>query len=122
MISGTCDFAFGQNTSHGGQPIAQFYSSTGVCTCHGDCQIPYMYNKSSIVTLISNIYDDVYIETEIGTLFSNIDLSSYCTKAETDDLDNELPTLTFNTYNKTKTTGNCSQVTVTLNTLIINSV
>ena len=39
-------------------------------------------------TLISNIYDDMYIKTEIDTLFSNTYLSSYGTKAETDDLDN----------------------------------
>ena len=40
MIYGSDIFAFRQNTIHGGQPISQFYSSTKVCTFHGDCQIP----------------------------------------------------------------------------------
>ena len=42
MSSGTDNFDFRQNTIHGGQPIAQFHSSTKVCTFHGDCQIPNM--------------------------------------------------------------------------------
>ena len=75
MVPGTDSYAFRQNTTHGGQPIAQFYSSTKVCTFHGDCQIPNMYNKSSIGTPISNFYDDVYIKAEIGTLFPNKDLA-----------------------------------------------
>ena len=32
MISDTDNFAFRQNTIHGGQPIAQFYSPAKVCT------------------------------------------------------------------------------------------
>ena len=48
MIPGTDNFVFRQNTIHGGQPIAQFYSSTKVCTFHGDCQIPNMYNKTYV--------------------------------------------------------------------------
>ena len=36
------------------------------------------------------------------TLFSNIDLSSYFTKSEIDDIDNELSTLILNTYTKTE--------------------
>ena len=42
------------------------------------------------------------IRTEIYTLFSNIVLSNYCTKSEVDDIDNELPTLIWNTYTKTE--------------------
>ena len=64
MISGTDNLAFKQNTIHGRQPIAHFYSSTKVCTFHCDCQIPNMYNKASIDTLIPNIYDDVHIKTK----------------------------------------------------------
>ena len=60
MISGTDNFAFRQNTIHGGQPIAQFYSSTKVCTFHGDCQIPNMYNKTYVDILIADIYNDIY--------------------------------------------------------------
>ena len=41
-----------------------------------NCSIPISYNKSSVDTLTSNIYDGVYIKTEIDTLFSNIDLSN----------------------------------------------
>ena len=48
MLSGTGSFAFRQNTLHGGAAIAQFYSSTKACTCHGDCEIPNMYNKTSV--------------------------------------------------------------------------
>ena len=56
MSSGTDIVTFLQNTSHGGAPIAQFYSSTKVCTCHGDCQIPNMYNITSVDILIANIF------------------------------------------------------------------
>ena len=62
MISGTGNFAFRQNTIHGGQPIAQFYSPAKVCTFHGDCQIPNMYNKTFVDILIAYIYDDIYIK------------------------------------------------------------
>ena len=120
MLSGTDNFAFRQNTIHGGQPIAQFYSSTKICTFHGDCQIPNMYNKTHVGVLIADIYDDTYVKTEIDTLisntdlsnyyvkaeidtlFPNIDLSSYYTKSEVDDIDNELSTLILNTYTKTE--------------------
>ena len=37
MSPGTDNFTFLQNTSHGGAPIAQFYSSTKICTFHCDC-------------------------------------------------------------------------------------
>ena len=81
-MPGTGNLAFRQNTIHGGQPIAQFYSSTKVCTFHGDCQIPNMYNKTYVDIIIADIYNDTYIQTEIGTLISNIDLSSYYIKTE----------------------------------------
>ena len=102
IIYGTDNFAFRQNTVHGGQPIAQLYSPTKVCTCHGDCQVPNMYNNTSVDILIADIYNDTYIKTEIGSLFSNIDLSNYYTKTEVDDTDNKLFTLLLNTYTKTE--------------------
>ena len=120
MISGTGNFAFRQNTIHGGQPIAQVYSSTKVCTFHGGCQILNMYNKTYVDILIANIYNDTYtkteidtlisnidfsnyyIKTEIDTLFSNIYLSNHYTKSEIDNIDNELSTLVLNTYTKTE--------------------
>ena len=116
MIPGTDNLVFKQNTTHGGQPVAQCYSSTKVCTFHGDCQIPNMYNKTYVDILIADIYNNTYINTkvdtlissnyyikkEIGTLFSNIDLSKYYTKSEIDDTDNELSTLILNTYTKTE--------------------
>ena len=43
MLSGTDNFAFRQNTIHGGQPIAIFNSSTKACTFHGDCSIPSLF-------------------------------------------------------------------------------
>ena len=63
------------------------------------------------------MYDYVYIKTEIDTMFSYIDVSKYYTKTETGDLDNELPTLILNTYNKSEI-GTCSQIVITLNILI----
>ena len=71
MVSGTDNFAFRQNTIHGRQPIAQFYSPTKVCTFHGDCQVPNMYNKISVGILIADIYNDTYIKTEFDSLFAN---------------------------------------------------
>ena len=71
-LSGTGNFAFRRNKIHGGQPIGQFYSSTKVCTFHGDCQIPNMYNKTYVDILIADTYNDTYIETEIDTLVPNI--------------------------------------------------
>ena len=65
MSSGTYNLTFLQNTFHGGAPIAQIYSSTNVCTCHGDCQIPNMYHKTSVDILIANIYNDTYTKAEI---------------------------------------------------------
>ena len=58
MISGTGIYF--QAKLHGGQPIAQSYSPTGICTFHGDCQIPNMYNKTSVNILIADIYNDTY--------------------------------------------------------------
>ena len=60
MSSGTDNFTFLQNTIHGAAPTAQFYSSTKVCTFHGDCQIPNMYNKTSVDILVAYIYNDTY--------------------------------------------------------------
>ena len=42
--------------------------------------------------MISNVYIDVYFRTEIGTLLSNTGLSNYYTKAEVDNIGNELST------------------------------
>ena len=64
MNPGTDNFTFIQNTIHGGAPIAQFYSSTKLCTFHGDCEIPNMYNKSFVDLLIADIYNDIYAKTD----------------------------------------------------------
>ena len=42
----------------------------------------------------------MYIRTEIDNSIANTTLSGYDNKTETDDIDNELPTLILNTYNK----------------------
>ena len=70
MSSGTDNFTFLQNTIHGGAPIAQFYSSTKVCTFHGDCPIPNMYNKTSVDILVAGIYNDTYTTTDIDSTLS----------------------------------------------------
>ena len=54
MIPGTDNFIFPQSTLHGGAPIAQFYALTKVCTFHGDCQIPNMYNKTYVDILTAD--------------------------------------------------------------------
>ena len=86
MIYGTGNFAFRQNTIHGGQPIVQFYSLTNACKFHGDCETPHMYDKTSVDILIAGICNDTSIETEVDTFTSNIDLSNHYIKAETDTL------------------------------------
>ena len=86
MISGNDNFVFRQNTIHGGQPITKSYSSTKICTFHSDCQMPTMYNKTSVDTLIADIYNDTYIKTEIDSLISNIDLSNCYIQSEIDTL------------------------------------
>lgn len=68
-------FAFRQNSIHGGAPIAQFYSSTKTCTSFGGCEIPNVYNNTSVDILISDIYNDVYTCTEIDALFETIVVS-----------------------------------------------
>ena len=40
IISGTDNFAFRQNSIHGGTPTAHLYSSTKECTFYVDCSIP----------------------------------------------------------------------------------
>ena len=72
LTSGTDKFTSRQNSIHGGQAIAQFYSPTKVCTFHCDCQIPNIYNKTSVDILIADIYNVPYIKAEIDTLTSNI--------------------------------------------------
>ena len=57
-------FTFLQNTIHGSAPIAQFYSSTKLCTFHGDCEIPNMYNKTSVDLLIADTYSETYAKTD----------------------------------------------------------
>ena len=71
MISGTCNFAFRQNTIHGGQPIIQIYASTEACKFHGNCEIPNMYNQTPVYIIIADICNDIHIKTEIDTLISN---------------------------------------------------
>ena len=70
MRFGTGNFTFLQNAIHGGAPIAQFYSSTNVCTVHGDCHIPSMYNRTSVDILIAAISNDAYTTTEIDLTLS----------------------------------------------------
>ena len=48
------------------------------------------------------MYNDICFKAEIGTLFPNIDLRSYYTKAEIGYLVNELSTLVVNAYNKSE--------------------
>ena len=67
MIFGTRNFAFLQNTIHGGQPTVQFHSSTKACTFHGGCEIPNMCNKTPVDIFIADIYNDIYIKTKFDT-------------------------------------------------------
>ena len=63
MISGTDNCVFRQNTIHGGQPIVQICLSTKACKFHGNCEIPNMYNKTSVDILTAGIYNDIHIKT-----------------------------------------------------------
>ena len=81
LIPGTDSFAFLQNTIHGGQPVVQFYPSTKACTCHGDCDIPNMYNKTHVDIVTADTDDDIYIKTEIDTIIPNICSINYCITA-----------------------------------------
>ena len=58
MNSGTNNFTSLQNVIHGSAPIAKFYLSTKLCTSHGDCEIPNMYNKPSVDLLTADIHND----------------------------------------------------------------
>ena len=51
---------------------------------------------------ITGIQANYYEKVATDPLFPNIDLSSYYSKTEVDDIDNELYTLTLNTYTKTE--------------------
>ena len=64
FISCTGMLAFLQNSSHGGAPIAKFYSSTKLCTCHCGCQIPNMYNKTYVDILIAGIVLTILIQKQ----------------------------------------------------------
>ena len=71
VSSGSDSLTFLQtNTTHGGAPIAQFYSPTKVCTFHGDCQIPNMYIKTYVDILTADIHNDTYTKTEIDSTLS----------------------------------------------------
>lgn len=56
--------------------------STKTCTFSGDCGIPNICNKKSVDILISDVFINVYINTEIDALFANIGFSNYYDKTE----------------------------------------
>ena len=93
MLSGTDMFAFRQNSIHGGQPIAIFYSQTRECHFLGNLQIPNYYNSSTINSLFNNVYDKTYIDSLI---------SNYYDETYIDSLDNELSNMILNTYTKSE--------------------
>ena len=102
MLSGTDSFAFRQNSTHGGQPISQFYSSTKPCIFHDGCSVPTLHNKLFTYNLISNVYADVYMKTEIDSFIANTNTSNYYNKHGIGYIDNELSTLILNTCNNMK--------------------
>ena len=59
------------------------------------------------------------LKTEIDNLIANAKLSNDNTKIEIDDIDNDLPTLILNTYNRNETVT-FSQIIITWNILIPN--
>ena len=116
MGSGTDNFIFLQNTIHGGVPIAQFYSFTKVYTFHGDCQIPEMYNKTSVDIFVADIYNDTYTKTEIDSTLSgstnSIDLhNGFYSKAKMSiilDTCYNITEIPANYYDKVATDSLCS--------------
>ena len=60
----------------------------------------YIYIKTSTDNLITQIYDDFYLELEIDGLFANINISNYYDNSYIDYMDNEISTPFLNTYTK----------------------
>ena len=99
-----------QHISNGSQPIAIFSSLYKSVEFFGDLDIPNFYNKTELGSLLANNNP-------------NIDLINYYTKAEIDDLDNELSTLTLNTFTKTEVDTKLADymTTLSITETIINS-
>ena len=79
--------------------LSAYTNSIGL---HNDC----LYSKAKLNIkldteyIIKEIQANYYDKAATGSLFSNIDLSSYYTKIEIGDIDNELSALILNTYTK----------------------
>ena len=73
----------------------------------GNVGIPNHYNKTEINSILANSnFSDLsnyYNKTEIDAIVPNIKFSNnHYTKAEIEDIDNELPTSILNTHTKTE--------------------
>ena len=106
MYAGTSGFACLQTQQDGAQPIAIF-NSFAQSELFGDVDISNHYNKTEINSILANSnFSDLsnyYNKTQIDAIVSNINFSNgHYTKAEIDDIDNELPALIVNTYTKTE--------------------
>jgi hypothetical protein len=95
LYSGTDNLTIHQNTFHGGQPIATFFSQDKSTTFYGDIIAPNIYDYITIDSMFNNMSSDIYDKTYIDNLISN-----YYDKTYIDNLDDELNTILINTYTK----------------------
>jgi len=73
MYGGPMGISFLQHTSAGAQPIVTFNSINKSVDFFGNLNIPNVYNKAEVDTLISNIYT----KTEVDTQLTNYTTLSY---------------------------------------------
>lgn len=95
LYSGTDNLTIHQNTFHGGQPIATFFSQDKSTTFYGDIIAPNIYDYITIDSMFNNMSSNMYDKTYIDNLISN-----YYDKTYIDNLDDELNTILINTYTK----------------------
>ena len=95
LYSGTDNLTIHQNTFHGGQPIATFFSQDKSTTFYGNLIAPNIYDYITIDSMFNNMSSNMYDKTYIDNLISN-----YYDKTYIDNLDDELNTILLNTYTK----------------------
>ena len=95
LYSGTDNLTIHQNTFHGGQPIATFFSQDKSTTFYGNLIAPNIYDYVTIDSMFNNMSSNMYDKTYIDNLISN-----YYDKTYIDNLDDELNTILINTYTK----------------------
>ena len=101
LYAATSGFAFLRNQEDGSQPIAIFNSLDKSVEFFGDLDIPNLYNKTEINSMLAGGSTDLssyYNKTKVDAIVANINCSNnHHTETEVDDIDNELSALILNT-------------------------